>query len=156
MCNVCFLRQLATRISSVISVNFGRASIAAITVTASLIANGGCGPIGRSTSNSREGMRAMDELTNAEQVEVVGFIGGKKQRYVLMNNIKANLTMWVSKARHESNPQKYRVLAVMRLGAASPVEWDVLEINSVELGLRMPNGRYLCGLSRQEFMAILD
>ena len=98
----------------------------------------------------------MDELTNAEQVEVVGFIGGKKQRYVLMNNIKANLTMWVSKARHESNPQKYRVLAVIRLGAASPVEWDVLEINSVELGLRMPNGRYLCGLSRQEFMAILD
>jgi hypothetical protein len=100
---------------------------------------------------SAKGKQAIDLLSAAKSVRIEVHWPPSRYDVELSPSAKRRLITWLSKGVSDDRPLKYEMSGTIKLDPPTDPDWGILELNGLELGLRVDGSSYWRGLSRKEF-----
>jgi hypothetical protein len=104
---------------------------------------------------SADGKQAIALLSAAKSARIDVHWPPFRYDIELSPSAKRQLVAWLSKAVRDPRPLNYVMSGSIKLEPPTESDWGILELNGLELGLRVDGSSYWRGLSRKEFEELL-
>lgn len=100
---------------------------------------------------SVSGRQVIDRLSEAKSARIEVYWPPYRYDINLSPDAKSQLVAWLSEGARDDHPAKYVKSGTIKLDPPTDPAWGIMELNSVELGLRVNGQSYWRGLSRSKF-----
>lgn len=100
---------------------------------------------------SARGKQAIERLSKARSVRIDVHWPPSQYNASLSPDGQRQLVAWLSEGVRDNHPAKYVMSGTIELEPPTDPPWGILELSSIELGLRVDGRNYWRGLSRQKF-----
>src|SRR4029079_9448619 len=97
------------------------------------------------------GKQAIERLSKAKSARIDVHWPPSRYDVSLSPEGKRQLAAWLSEGVRDDHPKKYEMSGTIKLDPPTDPAWGIMELNSIELGLRVDGKNYWRGLSRKEF-----
>ena len=97
---------------------------------------------------SASGRQAIDRLSAAKSVRIDLHWPPSRYDTSLSPDGKRQLVAWLSEGVRDANPAKYVMSGTIQLEPPTDPTWAIMELNSIELGLRVDGKNYWRGVGR--------
>jgi hypothetical protein len=100
---------------------------------------------------STSGKQAIERLSNAKSARIDVHWPPSRYDASLSPDGKRLLVAWLSEGVRDDHPKTYVMSGTIKLEPPTDPTWAIMELNSIELGLRVDGKNYWRGLSRRKF-----
>jgi hypothetical protein len=100
---------------------------------------------------SASGRQTIDRLSAAKSARIEVDWPPSRYDIDLPPGAKRQLVAWLREAIQDDHPKNYVMSGTIKLDPPTDPDWGIMELNSIELGLRVDGKSYWRGLSRKKF-----
>jgi len=100
---------------------------------------------------SANGKQAIALLSAAKSVRIEVHWPPSRYDVELSPSAKRQLVAWLSEGIRDERPARYEMSGTIKLDPPTDPDWGILELNGLELGIRVDGKSYWRGLNREEF-----
>jgi hypothetical protein len=104
---------------------------------------------------SVSGKQAIERLSNAKSARIEVYWPPSQYDVDLPPESKRQLVAWLSEGVRDDHPINYVMSGTIKLEPPTDPAWCIMELNSIELGLRVDGKSYWRGLSRRKFEGLV-